>query len=400
MRLLVNAVGLRAGGGLTVGLNCLRGIRELRADYELMALVPAGCGYEALCAELSIPYRAFPRTVFYPAWRLWFDQVQVGALARRWAADVLFTMNNQAAWAVRCPQVLLFHNPYYIYPSSEWWPLVSPFERGSLLLQRCLFAATAPRCAGVAVQTRVAALRLRERFRVPGDRVSIVHSAIAAEHSGPETEEGRRLAARMTDAASGRIKVLTLARYYPHKDLEFIVRVARRLKALEDRRFIFFLTIAADQHPGARGLLASIDQERLADEVINLGPLDYRQLRGVYSAADVCFLPTVLESLSGTHLEALHYRLPIVTTERDFTRDTCGRAAYYFPIGDVHRAIGQLAAAASWPPALRQTADPPAPRTWTDVCRDLTGLLDGAHRSRGSMDRTVRAGVRGDLPLP
>ena len=70
MRLLMNAVGCRAGGGLTVGLNCIRGIRQARPAYEIMALVPAGHGYEALCESLSIPYRAFPRTLGYAAWRL------------------------------------------------------------------------------------------------------------------------------------------------------------------------------------------------------------------------------------------------------------------------------------------------------------------------------------------
>src|SRR6187200_2588450 len=97
MRLLINAVGLRAGGGLTVGLNCLRGIREVRPDYEIAALVPADCGYEALCSNLAIPFTAFPTTALYPGWRVWFDQVQVPLATRHWSADVLFSMNNQAA---------------------------------------------------------------------------------------------------------------------------------------------------------------------------------------------------------------------------------------------------------------------------------------------------------------
>src|SRR4051812_21921773 len=112
MRLLVNAIGLRAGGGLTVGLGCLRGLRELRPDYEIRALVPAGCGYEQLCADLGIPHASFARGAGYLAWRLWFDQVEVPAQARRWRADVLLTLNNQGAWGAGCPQVVLFHNPY------------------------------------------------------------------------------------------------------------------------------------------------------------------------------------------------------------------------------------------------------------------------------------------------
>ena len=381
MRLLINAVGLRAGGGLTVGLNCLRGLREARPDYEMMALVPAGCGYEEQCATLAIPFTAFPANALYPLWRLWFDQVQVPGAARRWAADVLLSMNNQAAWAVSCPQVVLLHNAYSIYPVADWWSLLGAFDRASILLQRALFAAIAPRrCARVAVQTPVAARRLEEHYGIPADRLAVVPNAIAVEHHGPETDAGRQLGLRMRAAARGRTVVLTLARYYPHKDLEFILRVARALRDRDDRRFVFFITIAAEQHPGARALLARIGRERLSEDVVNLGPLDFGQLRGAYDAAQICFLPTMLESMSGTHLEALHYQLPIVTTERDFARDACGTAAHYFPVGDVDAAVRQLSAVLDGSARSPRLTNAVTPRSWNDVCQELGTIIDAARR--------------------
>ena len=397
MRLLVNAVGLRAGGGLTVGLNCLRGIREVRSEYEMLALVPAECGYEELCTELSIPYTAFRRTGLYPAWRLWFDQVLGPVTARRWSADVLFTMNNQAAWRVGCPQILLFHNPYYIYPVAEWSPLLAPFEWASLLLQRRLFAAIARRCARIAVQTPVAAKRLHEQYGIEPDHLTVIPNAIALEHDGLVTEAGRRLARRMQEAASGRISVLTLARYYPHKDLEFIVRVARRLRDIGDRRFVFFITVAADHHPGARALLETIEREHLAEEVVNIGPLGHGELRSAYEAAHISFLPSVLESMSGTHLEGLHYQVPIVTTDRDFARHACGSAAHYFSPGNVDAAIERLRVASSSRSCGVEAA--PRPRPWRDVCRDLAATIDSMHRSNRSAPRMIRAATPSDEHL-
>jgi glycosyltransferase involved in cell wall biosynthesis len=392
MRLLINAVGLRAGGGLTVGLNCLRGIREARPDYEMLALVPAGCGYEEQCATLAIPFKAFPKTPLYPLWRLWFDQVQVPGAARQWAADVLFSMNNQAAWAVSCPQVVLLHNAYSIYPVADWWSLLGPFDRSSLLLQRALFSVIAPRrCARVAVQTPVAARRLEERYGIPANRLAIVPNAIALEHHGPETEAGRQLGLRIRAAARGRAVVLTLARYYPHKDLEFILRVARTLLDRGDRRFVFFITIAAEQHPGARALLARIDREHLSEDVVNLGPLDFSELRSAYDATQICFLPTLLESMSGTHLEALHYQLPIVTTERDFAWDACGTAARYFPVGDVDAAIRQLHAVLDARERERRSTAAAAPRSWSDVCQELGSIIDAARRRPAGAASTVEA---------
>lgn len=394
MRLLANAVGLRAGGGLTVGLNCLRGIHELRPEYEMLALVPAECGYEALCTELSIPFKAFRRNGLYPAWRLWFDQVLVPVMARRWSADVLFTMNNQAAWKVTCPQLLLFHNPYYIYPVAEWPSLLAPFDWASLLLQRALFAVNVRRCARIAVQTPVAAKRLRDHYGIEPDRLTVIPNAIALEHDGAVSEAGRTLTRRMRAAASGRTSVLTLARYYPHKDLEFIVRVARRLREIGDRQFVFFITVAADHHPGAHALLETIARERLAADVVNIGPLEHGELRSAYEAVRISFLPSVLESMSGTHLEGLHYRVPIVTTDRDFARHACGPAAHYFSPGHVDAAIEGLRAAAASRPG--DGDDPPHARPWREVCRDLVATIDSIHRADRGAPRMVRAATGSD----
>ena len=340
MRLLINAVGLRAGGGLTVGLNCLRGIRQLRPDYDVLALVPAREGYEELCVSLDIPYRAFACRPGYAAWRVWFDQV------------------------------LMFHNPFYIYPIAEWWPLVSPFDRASLLLQRGLFALSARRCARVIAQTSVAAKRLHQQYGIDAGKLSTVPNAVAREHDQAESEAGARLAARMHGAAAGRVSVLTLSRYYPHKDLEFVVRVARTLRETGDRRFVFFITIAPDQHPGAQALLDTIAREGLQDEVVNLGPVGFGELRSVYGASRICFLASVLESMSGAYLE-------------DFARAACGAGGRYFAPGNVEAAIEQLRrAAASGCSQVASGAHLAAPRPWADVCRDLVAILDSVRHQQ------------------
>jgi len=328
-------------------------------------------------------------------WRVWFDQVHLPSLARKWSADLLLSMNNQAALGVPCPQMVLFHNAYYIYPVAEWPALLSIFERASLLVQRQLFALAAPRCACVVAQTAVAAKRLHQQYGIDPTRLAIVPNAVAPEHHGPHTEASRLLAARMRNAAAGRIGVLTLARYYPHKDLEFIVRVARRLRDLDDRRFVFFITVAAEQHSGARALLNTIDGESLGDEIVNIGPVGYGELRSAYQAAQICFLPTVLESMSGTYLEALQYQMPVVTTDRDFARDACGAAAQYFPPGDIDAAIHQLRTAAETVSSETVPGGASARRSWTDVCRDLASLIDSVSRSNAAPDMTGEHGCPG-----
>jgi hypothetical protein len=90
----------------------------------------------------------------------------------------------------------------------------------------------------------------------------------------------------------------------------------------------------------------------------------------------ICFLPSVLESMSGSYLEAFHYQLPIVTTECDFARDTCGSAAAYFLPGNVDAAIELLQTAAAAPPREHDGAVGVKSRRWVDVCSDFAGVID------------------------
>ncbi len=49
-----------------------------------------------------------------------------------------------------------------------------------------------------------------------------------------------------------------------------------------------------------------------------------------YLACNALLLPTLLESFSGTYLEAMHFGRPILTSNLDFARDVCDDAALYF----------------------------------------------------------------------
>jgi glycosyltransferase involved in cell wall biosynthesis len=105
------------------------------------------------------------------------------------------------------------------------------------------------------------------------------------------------------------------------------------------------LTIAATDHPNARKLLRSIDELQLGRHFSIVGPLKQHELGGYYRHCDALFLPTLLESFSGTYLEAMQFGCPILTSDLDFARYICGDAAIYFDpwdIGSMKNAILRL----------------------------------------------------------
>lgn len=328
LRVVLHAVPLSSAGGRTVGLNVIRSLRQAAPQHEYLALVPEGVGYEEACVATGLAYRTFRRGRGYAAWRIWFDQVGVQRIADEFGADVLYTMGNLGPIRPRRPHVILFHNPYYIYDWDGVVARLSPWERFLFAGQRTLFGQSLARAATVIAQTPVARERLAARFGVPPERLAVVPNAVSLDHlqAGADSPQAARMRAA---GGTGRLRVLTLSRYYPHKNLEQVLAVAEWLRARGEHGITLFLTIGADQHPGAARLLAEIARRGLGEQVVNLGPVPLATLPSIYAATDVVFLPTLLESFSGSYLEAMHYQRPIVTSRLDFAEECCGEAALY-----------------------------------------------------------------------
>ena len=53
-------------------------------------------------------------------------------------------------------------------------------------------------------------------------------------------------------------------------------------------------------------------------------------------------MPTLLESFSIVYLEAMHYRLPILTSDMWFSRSVCGNAAKYFDPFDAQEILSSV----------------------------------------------------------
>ena len=175
--------------------------------------------------------------------------------------------------------------------------------------------------------------------------------------------------------------------YYTHKNLEVFIDVAKDLKH-KNLPVSIVLTIDADQHKGAADLLKTIEQEGLNDTITNVGSVSMHDVPALYDQTDGLILPTLLESFSGTYIEAMYYEKPILTSNLDFAVGVCGGAAYYFDpldpesivvsicdlLGDRVRREAHVAAGRT----IVSTA-----QTWNDSSRTLLKIIDNAFSDDG-----------------
>ncbi len=146
---------------------------------------------------------------------------------------------------------------------------------------------------------------------------------------------------------------------------EFVALYVARFQAFKNHAMLLeaFARLARD-HPSARLVLAGSGPLRertemqaaelgLADKVLFVGEIPYRDLPGVYAAADVKAISSDYESFCFAAIEAMSAGLPVLTTDCAWVpRLVADGAGIVVPVGD----------AEAFAAALKKLADNPALR--------------------------------------
>ena len=321
MRIVILAHNLRVGGGLSVGRNIVALLPKVAPQHQYIMVVPSGLCYDTYIKYNNIvmkevPFMSLPK-------RAWFDSIKLPQLIKHLKPDRIWGLGNIGLIDPPCPQALLFHKAHLIYPSKYYAnELFSKRIYNAVLKKQ--FRNCLPKTKLVFCQTDV----IRERFlRVMNYKghVSLCPNALSYLAKASVNVSAPEIFAKFSD----KLVLFTLAKYYAHKNLELIVETFSRCRdRLSD--VICIITIDKSQHPNADSLLKKIKKEGLEDQIINVGPLEQSQLANYFINSYSLLLPTLLESFSGTYLEAMYYGLPILTSDLDFARGICGDAAIYF----------------------------------------------------------------------
>ena len=283
--------------------------------YSLLTADPAAFAWipNDRIDVVALPER-YGRSMFSPL----VHEFLLDRVLKRHRIDLVFNLGDLVV-RTTIKQVYLFDWPYAIYPDSVVWQRM---DRRDWIVRKTKLALLRRRILRPVVtiaQTPVAKKALERLYRLPN--VVIVPNAVSLDNL--DTHARKRFS--LPDGP----KLLALTRYYPHKNLEIFIDVASRIRD-QRRSYKIILTIAANQHQNAARLLQQIRDRHLDDIIVNVGPVAMADVPSLYRSCDGLFMPTLLESFSGTYVEAMFHRLPIFTSDLDFARGVCGDAACYF----------------------------------------------------------------------
>lgn len=321
LRIAVICHALKAGGGVFVGQNCVAALKRHYSKAEFFVSIPEGLGYETYIGNERTQYDQFRQKNYLQQWI--YENYFLPKIINYWKPDVILNMANRALPSTNSPQLLLLHDAHLFY-TSKYYAGESKLRKFLKVYQRMRLNKDLRRISFLLVQTSTAAKRVSQLYDYDKE-ITKLPNALSNQIN---TNKIFEIPAKYKKFQSYS-KFFYLTRYYPHKNIELIVEAFEKFpNRLKKNRV--FITISEDQHKLAKKLLMRIRKANLEERIINLGPLKQDKIGGYFQHCDALLMPSTLESFSGTYLEAMAFKKPIITSDLDFAKEICGDAAIYF----------------------------------------------------------------------
>ena len=367
MKISLLAHNLRTAGGLSVGKNIVTTLPQIAPNYQYLMIIPEKCGYPELYGIANTNIYECPEMSLIS--RLRWERGTLSKVISDFQPDWIWALGNMPLALPSCKQSLLFHNAHRLYPDVSRAGATAS-ERIFKRTSDIVLSASIKWVNRVYCQTNTMRQRFHNKFSFPLDKIGLCPNAfssnVTSSQKWPIELEPYR----------GKFILFTLTRYYPHKNLEIIVETFREYRD-DLRDVICVMSLHKNQGRRAIALIDSVRRYGLENNFLFTGPIPQERLGDYFCAAAVMFLPTLLESFSGTYLEAMQLDTPILTSDRDFAREVCGDAAEYIdPLSpaDIKKGIIRLK---SSPERMRelikngQIRKTNFLRSWPEILRDV-----------------------------
>lgn len=318
MNVLINAYSLTTGGGQRILQDFLQTLYDIAMEKKTMfyVYVPNRAEYAKFEHDyikvFELP-RILRKKIMQPFIKYFLiRQIKLLEISK------VFSMGNIALRTSK-PQLLLFHWAYAVYPDREIWSNMDSKSYINRKIRLYLFQKNLKYANTVIAQTENIEQRLHRYYNIE-NIVTIPNSIDIGSHTLNKKQN--------FDLPDGK-KLLYLTHYYTHKNLEIFIPLAHKIKERKlDYKII--ITITKNQHPLAKIFLEDVAKYELEDVIHNIGPVKFDEISSLYNQCDALLMPTLLESFGLTYIEAIFFKLPILTSDRDFARVLCKEVAFYF----------------------------------------------------------------------
>ena len=291
-----------------------------------------------------------------------FYEFQADKILKEFEIDVVINFGDIPI-RTKLPQVYYFDWPYAVYRDFRIWRTMPVREILMMGLKLLYMSSRMSYANAVVAQTSTMRARLEEYYQgVNASVVSIGYDSI--EYKAND----KRLLRMPFDY------LFYPTAYYPHKNLEVLVPVAKLIKNNKIPIKIV-LTLDGARCGRSQAFLKEVARTGVSDVILTIGRLDRDTLIQVFRSSSGYLTTSLMETYGLPYLEAKLLGVPILTSRTDFAYDVCGEEAIYFDpfsVDSVFKAIREFVESEhSESSCVSPTFSEHKEKTWEEVCSDL-----------------------------
>ena len=329
MRIAINALSARAGGGLIYLRKLISYLREIDRDNEYYIFVTRSNREKVIQFE-DPRFRPVMVNVGNVGLRVIYEQTVLPFLLRRLGVDVVYAPADLAPLFAPCKVVLGVQNLNIYYPDVVRRGVMT---RAKLKIQRWLAGLSAKKATRVIFVSKTSAADIGRKLNIPeGRRVAIWH--------GVETD---RFSPRRASVSTmnifpnnNRVKsgyILYVSNVSRHKNFEVLLKGYSMLEgSLRDKHQLLVVGRISKSYLAE---LSNLAQDfGCAENLIFAGEVPHENLPSIYRNAILFVLPSILETFGIPIIEAMASGVPVIASSASVLPEIVGDAGVLFDPND------------------------------------------------------------------
>jgi glycosyltransferase involved in cell wall biosynthesis len=217
--------------------------------------------------------------------------------------------------------LLSINNSHQVYPLKD--TISHPKSRFHVFFMRFFFRLSLRKADRALTQTEV--MKGYVKSLSPRKDVSVFTKVVESSSDIRAVEPPKGVLKKLSEI-SNTFSMLYVATNYHHKNHKVIIE-ALALLVKESKSVTLILSLTEEEAVNIGGEVASslIRTQHLCC----VGWVDKSWLKYLYDFTSICLMPSILESLSSAHLEAMAWQVPQISADLPFARETCKEASLY-----------------------------------------------------------------------
>jgi glycosyltransferase involved in cell wall biosynthesis len=321
-RILFNCSTNVVGGGLKNSAIFIRyALNNKDFEWEYTISKPVA----DLLTKLKIPLDKMHVFETSPA-RSIKERKRIRDLAEQLNVDLVYSMAGPVYVKFKKPHIMGISNPYYTHADLQGYFIGRNLKQKVLLILQHIYILFFIRKANYFIfQTKESMKGFCMRYLVNKKRTRVISNAI-----GNEFIEHFKNKKTDTIDVSKTIQIFCPAAAYPHKAIHKVPEIAYELNKEANSTYTFLFKISIDKNSNYCKVIEYMTQKLgVAHLIENIGAFSYSESLKLHEAADLLFVPSILETFSASYLEAMAAKIPLIVANKNFAKDICGEGAIY-----------------------------------------------------------------------